>query len=530
VRIVFLAVLLLAAGANAAHTQVKIDPIALPLSPASTALLVNEPVSDAWQARLTDALRAPRGDVRRVAARIVTVRHVADQVEAVKAALAQETEAAAVAELVRAMFAIGHAGDRVVTEAIDRTGGASTMVLAELMARQKGLAVLPFLPMIVEKGRDPVSLAGVLSVLAVRDSSSRRRIAQAIVATRSDELWAAYDTALMVHRVEQGPDEWLPALASDVAAIRRNVLWDLLRTLADDRTLPADVLGAALPAGDRPPEPIDTEALLRELVARATGLNRPGDLALAVVAAKQESDFKDVAFLWLTRAEREALERSRIATPAPTKAAPRLEAKLTGMPTRTAWPIIAGLTPELMRVTGCKASRESHYGAAEIEYGPDGTPKTVGLLNGSLGSGCDLAMRTLVRLTVARFDHDVSGRPREILLFPMQRDTVSCLDSFEPGTPTRRIAHDVTSPRVLHEAKPEYTRAAMERKAQGAVVADVIVSERGCSAYASVKRGLDPDLDLQALHAILRWKFAPALVDDKPVPVWVTIEVSFRLK
>ena len=528
--VVAISLLMFVDSGTRGQAQRQIDVLSLPLTPGSIALLVNEPDSDARQARLTEALSAPRADVRSVAARVVTVRRAVRQRDAVGTALARETDPAAAANLVRAMFTLGRAADSIVQEAIDRIGGASAIALAELVVRTKGLAVLDHLPTLLAKSADPVALARVVSVLAVQDASSRTRLAGAIVATGSVEMWDAYDSAIAVHRLELGEDEWVPALRAVSPEIRRSALWSVLQSLRDERKASEAVMTAALPRAADPPATLETEALLRELVARASGQKRPVNLAPAVLAAGD--DFRPFAAIWLTRPERETIERQggeRLVRQE--RAAPRPpEGRPTDMPTRTVWPISPGLTAEVMQLAGCKSSRGSQYGAAVVEYAEDGSPKQVRLFGRPGDSRCDRAIGALSSLTVARADQLLSVQPREILLHPLERKAVSCLDSFDQSVPVLRVGGAVKSPSVLREVQPSYTPGAMSRKAQGWVLADVIVSERGCAAYASVKRGLDPDLDLQALHAILQWTFEPARADGIPIPVWVTIEVSFRLK
>ncbi len=41
---------------------------------------------------------------------------------------------------------------------------------------------------------------------------------------------------------------------------------------------------------------------------------------------------------------------------------------------------------------------------------------------------------------------------------------------------------------------------------------------------------LDPGLDVEAVKALRRWRFAPGLRNGQPVPVQVTIEQVFTLK
>jgi TonB family protein len=44
-----------------------------------------------------------------------------------------------------------------------------------------------------------------------------------------------------------------------------------------------------------------------------------------------------------------------------------------------------------------------------------------------------------------------------------------------------------------------------------------------------VRRSLDPELDAYAVAAARRWRFTPAMRDNKAVAVWVGLEMKFRL-
>ena len=46
----------------------------------------------------------------------------------------------------------------------------------------------------------------------------------------------------------------------------------------------------------------------------------------------------------------------------------------------------------------------------------------------------------------------------------------------------------------------------------------------------TVKKSLDPDLDAEAIRATKQWKFKPGTKDGAPVPVEVSIELSFTLR
>jgi TonB family protein len=87
-----------------------------------------------------------------------------------------------------------------------------------------------------------------------------------------------------------------------------------------------------------------------------------------------------------------------------------------------------------------------------------------------------------------------------------------------------------TLPRVLTERKPQYTPGAMRRKVQGIVELEATVGIDGAVADVKVTRPLDPDLDRAAMEAARGWRFTPATLDGAPIPVVVTIEMTFTLK
>ena len=80
--------------------------------------------------------------------------------------------------------------------------------------------------------------------------------------------------------------------------------------------------------------------------------------------------------------------------------------------------------------------------------------------------------------------------------------------------------------------KPGYTAAAMEKKIQGSVWLSCVVSETGDITQVDVARSLDKEfgLDQAAVDAARKWKFKPAQKDGKPVPVQITLELTFTLK
>ena len=88
----------------------------------------------------------------------------------------------------------------------------------------------------------------------------------------------------------------------------------------------------------------------------------------------------------------------------------------------------------------------------------------------------------------------------------------------------------VTFPRVLKETRPHYPSTAMRAGIQGTVEVEAVVDVDGNISDARVFRPLHPELDEQALNAVREWKFVPGVMNGKPVPVLVTIELSFMTR
>jgi len=95
-----------------------------------------------------------------------------------------------------------------------------------------------------------------------------------------------------------------------------------------------------------------------------------------------------------------------------------------------------------------------------------------------------------------------------------------------------RPGNGVTLPRVLHEERPQYTSDAMRAKVQGTVLLECVVKPAGSVGDVQVIRSLDPTfgLDQQAVVAARKWRFAPGTRLGEPVPVLITIELTFTLR
>jgi TonB family protein len=97
--------------------------------------------------------------------------------------------------------------------------------------------------------------------------------------------------------------------------------------------------------------------------------------------------------------------------------------------------------------------------------------------------------------------------------------------AYRPGS-------GISLPTVLREVKPAYTADAMRAKVQGSVWLECIVMPDGSVGDVKVTRSLDPifGLDQEAIKAAKMWRFRPGMRQGEPVPVIITIELTFTLR
>jgi TonB family protein len=87
----------------------------------------------------------------------------------------------------------------------------------------------------------------------------------------------------------------------------------------------------------------------------------------------------------------------------------------------------------------------------------------------------------------------------------------------------------VSAPRAIYSPDPTYSDEARKAKYQGTVGLWAIVGVDGRPRDIVVSSSLGMGLDENAREAVSTWRFEPGTKDGRPVPVWVYVEVNFRL-
>ncbi|MBI3404508.1 MAG: TonB family protein [Acidobacteria bacterium] len=88
---------------------------------------------------------------------------------------------------------------------------------------------------------------------------------------------------------------------------------------------------------------------------------------------------------------------------------------------------------------------------------------------------------------------------------------------------------DLVGPVPLHKVDPRYPPALVAAKIEGEVVLFAIIRKDGSVDSIQLVRGIDPQLDENAMAALSRWKFRAAERAGKPIELEAVVRIPFRV-
>jgi TonB family protein len=92
-----------------------------------------------------------------------------------------------------------------------------------------------------------------------------------------------------------------------------------------------------------------------------------------------------------------------------------------------------------------------------------------------------------------------------------------------------RVGGEIKQPTKLVDVRPVYPREAQEARVQGVVIIEVLIGPDGKVQAGRILRSI-PMFDQAALDAVGQWEYTRTLLNDAPVPIVMTVTVSFRLE
>ena len=479
-------------------------------------------------ADLKAALVDPDPRARIVAARTIAVVPHGELYRDLVGALARERDAAAAAELARAVLYLrGDADMSLVLIVAKRFGPAIAPVVAEWTGRMQPAQLVQLLP-------DLVGLAG-----------TRANRLTAIVAMAAETHPDRQDALLRAWMASAPPGQWGPivrrlyiatedltgavallrdALQSTRQTVREETLWYAISRLAAKRQFPREVLEAGLPR--QYSDQTDWEAFGRNLIARRLKKAPPADSAELI----RNATGRDRPHLYRLRELPELTAAERAAMPDSSRPAWELFEVWIGPPSVRTMPSIApGVIAETLSSAGCTLDAP-RVGTAVVNFTVDGRPRTISRDERALPPPCLDAFTALTRLAVADPDTTVRDAGQGVVL-PVMKAFVDCSSDIDAAdaTVTPVPVGQITPPRKTHDVQPIYPQEAQRQRIQGLVIIDATISRTGCVSDARVTRSI-PYLDIAALTAVSEWTFEPTRIDGTPVPTLMTVTVNFELR
>jgi TonB family protein len=144
---------------------------------------------------------------------------------------------------------------------------------------------------------------------------------------------------------------------------------------------------------------------------------------------------------------------------------------------------------------------------------------------------------------IQQVERDVAGQPQSLTSTPPRTpwvitlNGVSALPGHQPasagvGTDSglQTVGEGVSAPVPLNSVEATYSDEARRAKVQGVCLVSVNVDTQGNPQNPRVVRSLGKGLDENAIEAVKRYRFKPAMKGGRtPVPVRITVEVRFSL-
>lgn len=99
----------------------------------------------------------------------------------------------------------------------------------------------------------------------------------------------------------------------------------------------------------------------------------------------------------------------------------------------------------------------------------------------------------------------------------------------DANTP-RMPSSDLNGPSPIRKVDPKYPPTLINEHVEGEVVVYAVIRRDGSVDSIQLVRGLDDELDKNAMNALSQWKFRPATRQGEPVDLEAIIHIPFRAR
>jgi len=122
---------------------------------------------------------------------------------------------------------------------------------------------------------------------------------------------------------------------------------------------------------------------------------------------------------------------------------------------------------------------------------------------------------------------NIDNRKNSIIIVKLRKDNLSGI-----GSTTKFQIYDIPA-QPLKKVSPIYPDSAKSTNIEGVVIVQVEIFEDGTIGAIEVIKSMlnrSSEFEEAAIKAVRQWKFAPAILNGKPISIWQTYGIEFLLK
>jgi TonB family protein len=203
---------------------------------------------------------------------------------------------------------------------------------------------------------------------------------------------------------------------------------------------------------------------------------------------------------------------------------------------RLVYGLPAGVAADVFSLEGCHSTSLTRWlSLASVEYRPDGLPRRVTIGTQPPRPECQRTAQALLLMSTAPSEEaDAAARPQSLLAL-FEPEAYECADAAAsaPAAPTIpdtvRVRGPVIAPKLVKRVQPIYPKEARKNREEGVSLFEAIITPEGCIEEPRLLQSATPTLDVMGMEALTRWKYQPATLNGRPVRVYLTVTVTFRL-
>lgn len=490
------------------------------------------------------ALNSPTPLVRATAARVAAVRGEAALLPALRELVANESDATAAREYIRALVLAGNDSDlTLAVQAASRFPEGMDNALALAVARRGGAkAIEAYLSKL--RGTRMTNTTEFFRVALWGHGEALPFAGSRILGARDERGWLGLLGAVEESGIAMNGGVIAASLGSQSEDIRVASIWYLVRSYAiEPEAMHEHVKGKIAVA--RGEQSSNREDFGFELLRRMLGSEKKDDPRWLEFLAGSEADTlfarqTDAVLQYLTEEEyRVRYSRCEIQVRECVMPAKRSSRSIPSQP--VAPPAFhlpdvlpAGLADAILSGTKC---RDSWLGVATASVDSAGRVMKVDLKDVDTTRACKDAIDTLLRLSFATNTSLLSPLTGPVLLVRPARAAL-CLDEAvpEPGVfpMLLRAGKTADAPKVKKRVEPNFPDTARRNMGEGRnvlVILECVISREGCvRSIRFLTQSPYPELNGAAIMAISQWEFLPGRENGKPVDVIFNLTINFKVK